>query len=980
MSRSHPRSNARPAIPQGNLRDRIAALQQRNVSSSHTHDQHSPPSLIPTSRIGAGAATQSLREKIASFEKKGAVPAPRGSFGIGAPPVDDGSSRRKGELYGNRVPGLSKPIAVPVDFPGTPNSRRRTVSSSVLLNSAPRLSRPTSPTFTDSRSDSLSDVEDSPLSSRSQKRFSMLGDLSPSLPTSVSHSERRTVSDIPPFRPLSYGVSLDPPLLEAEEEGPRQVLPELVPEKPDEEAIPTQDRVNSSLEDAQLLKPPETPTIVVSPDPSPIEDASPPHLPTPPVDVVEVISPPSQDPTQIPEVDMHSESPAPLSTFSSPQPDPEPAVVDSEVSSSDLPYLRSHLEVGVIDTPLEEPQQIPTSPEVGVQGVSISSPIPSEEPAAIDASTSTEVAVETPQLPPTSPPKSLPQTPQLDSPVAPIQVDKGDPLAVDETPAEHPSPSPVDSPSTRNSSPVAVTPPSEYHSPLEEIPQATLSPLSQPTSPSPPDDGSVSSEAVLTPQDASFTSAEVSPSPKPTVDKANTPNEAEYSVILDESFVALAAPFLAFDAEHSIIINEPPAIITPPPASPEAPTQAVQPHETPVSLRPLSLVSDRSDETSNADGERSLALDTSEAIIVSEPPQVVSPTISRGVLVPAPTPKSLVPPPIPEPLPSPAPIPPEVSPSATAMVRSKSSRRTFHAVVHDRVREAGGEPMPALLSAQPVTPSTAKAPRAPRVIHSEPLPDTISPGLGDLAALMADAALLEEQLSGVGSPIARSIPAPAMIQVKEPITPITPVTPTPTLSDRERRPPQDVPDTVGEGEHDQAIEDEDQLTFREPEVLHLALPPKRSASLSAKSIPTPTRTTHPPLPIPPTPTTPHRHEHHFPTTPYRLDHPLPPTINEDGPPPPPPKSPPSAKRPTNQKLSMPGAYPRGSYSSEDSSVMVSTPPSPGTTHDHESLRSDTSSVKSSNKSLKSPKGLSRAGSFAERFWNRAKKKKSVNGG
>ena len=86
------------------------------------------------------------------------------------------------------------------------------------------------------------------------------------------------------------------------------------------------------------------------------------------------------------------------------------------------------------------------------------------------------------------------------------------------------------------------------------------------------------------------------------------------------------------------------------------------------------------------------------------------------------------------------------------------------------------------------------------------------------------------------------------------------------------------------------------------------------------------------------------------------------------------------RSPSGRKPSMPGAYPRGSYSSEDSSLVTSNPSSPGS-HDHESLRSDSSSVKSSSKSLKGPmKGLSRAGSFAERFWNRGKKKKSVNGG
>ena len=87
-----------------NLKDRIAALQQRNAGSSQEQKQGS-------ALVNGARTTGSLRDKIASFEKQGAVPVPRGSFGLGAPPVDDGSSRRRGELIGNRVPGLSRPVA-----------------------------------------------------------------------------------------------------------------------------------------------------------------------------------------------------------------------------------------------------------------------------------------------------------------------------------------------------------------------------------------------------------------------------------------------------------------------------------------------------------------------------------------------------------------------------------------------------------------------------------------------------------------------------------------------------------------------------------------------------------------------------------------------------------------------------------------------------------------------------------------------------
>ncbi|KAI0080502.1 hypothetical protein K474DRAFT_1566717, partial [Panus rudis PR-1116 ss-1] len=99
-------ASTRPSIPPVNLKDRIAALQQRSTSPE-AHNHHTNTSAVPTA--GRTANAGSLREKIATFEKQGAVPVPRGSFAFGAPPVDDGSSKRKGELYGNRVPGLSKP-------------------------------------------------------------------------------------------------------------------------------------------------------------------------------------------------------------------------------------------------------------------------------------------------------------------------------------------------------------------------------------------------------------------------------------------------------------------------------------------------------------------------------------------------------------------------------------------------------------------------------------------------------------------------------------------------------------------------------------------------------------------------------------------------------------------------------------------------------------------------------------------------------
>ncbi|TFY59948.1 hypothetical protein EVG20_g7605 [Dentipellis fragilis] len=84
-----------------NLKERIAALQQQRSNglpsnpSSHRGGATSPP-------------TGTLRDKIAKFEEKGGTPVPRGSFGIGVPPQDDGPNSKSRELYGNRVAALGK--------------------------------------------------------------------------------------------------------------------------------------------------------------------------------------------------------------------------------------------------------------------------------------------------------------------------------------------------------------------------------------------------------------------------------------------------------------------------------------------------------------------------------------------------------------------------------------------------------------------------------------------------------------------------------------------------------------------------------------------------------------------------------------------------------------------------------------------------------------------------------------------------------
>ena len=102
------RATTKPPVPPVNLKDRIAALQQRSVSPGTSLD--SAPLASASGRAPGGGVT-SLKDKIANFERKGAVPVPKGRFGSGAPPATDGTTKKRGELYGNRVPELQKPTA-----------------------------------------------------------------------------------------------------------------------------------------------------------------------------------------------------------------------------------------------------------------------------------------------------------------------------------------------------------------------------------------------------------------------------------------------------------------------------------------------------------------------------------------------------------------------------------------------------------------------------------------------------------------------------------------------------------------------------------------------------------------------------------------------------------------------------------------------------------------------------------------------------
>lgn len=102
-----------------NLKERIAALQQRSTSPQPLSVRPEPTS----------SPKGSLRDKIAKFERKGGVPVPRGSFGLGTPPVEDRPAL-KAQFYGNRMPSLG------VKPPGRQPSPMQSRSNSLSLLSS----------------------------------------------------------------------------------------------------------------------------------------------------------------------------------------------------------------------------------------------------------------------------------------------------------------------------------------------------------------------------------------------------------------------------------------------------------------------------------------------------------------------------------------------------------------------------------------------------------------------------------------------------------------------------------------------------------------------------------------------------------------------------------------------------------------------------------------------------------------------------
>ena len=162
----HRTSSRSSQFPATNLKERIAALEQKNAESTASIQRATSPTPSVTSNSShSGPSNGALRDKIARFEKKGGVPVPRGRFGLGAPPLVEGP-RKRGELYGNRIPVPTRILSggnFPLSRPGsTSYDQRRSFSTSSVISNFDDNHLDLSPMSSPTLSPTLSLLPDSP--------------------------------------------------------------------------------------------------------------------------------------------------------------------------------------------------------------------------------------------------------------------------------------------------------------------------------------------------------------------------------------------------------------------------------------------------------------------------------------------------------------------------------------------------------------------------------------------------------------------------------------------------------------------------------------------------------------------------------------------------------------------------------------------------------------------------------------------------
>ncbi|PFH45995.1 hypothetical protein AMATHDRAFT_70764 [Amanita thiersii Skay4041] len=680
-------ATSRIKAPPLNLKERIAALEQRNAapsnsgssgsgspSSSRLQAVASQPSGIPqlskTGGSGSGGSGGGLRDKIAKFEKKGGVPVPRGRFGMGAPPVDSGRARKQGELYGNRIPRAVSgggPFP-PISRSGSPlppgsldgdGDRRRTLSMSsdsaaLHLDDLSRAgSRPTTPSDFDASSEGFQ----SPSST---------GDTSLQIPDT-------------PMSPLV---------------GPE---PEPVPERVEpEEDVRVTETITSDLAVDVEPTAESVPTVIVTPDSVPLPDS-------PDTSDAHIVTEDTQIPSTVTVETVVEETvveePSPPDTNEDTEYTP-PSPSRSSISTL-VPTISA---VPVISIPDEE--TLTPQPELPI--ISLSPPPSSEDitfsgsssvPEEVVSSQQDEQIVPTEEPSPTTTvhPSSLGHSTPLESPpvvASPVESTDNDSL-IETT-------SPIASPDLEPLHEVDVS--------VDVEDSFTDGTNSGNTSITETEQGDLSVTDVLNDYTAS--------------------PEKNKSVDMSPASPSSAAITRSGSPPPPLMIDKPSEIprptSLPPPKSPSMQTQISSDMFSPLGSfgSPGEIIT-----------AQRIATVTSRGISMVVPASQRQPDYSHF----PPTPEAIKTQFEPEELPKDHPLSPSSrfrDPPSTAPIQRPS---TFHAVVHGRVRQP--VPPSAMPSAHFLFPP--ETPRSKKHFSDPP----VSPGVGELTQLLEEAALLERALT-----------------------------------------------------------------------------------------------------------------------------------------------------------------------------------------------------------------------------------------
>ncbi|KAI0331062.1 hypothetical protein GY45DRAFT_659773 [Cubamyces sp. BRFM 1775] len=983
-------TSTRAPVPPVDLKARIAAFQEQQKAANAKQNASSSSAVLP--KPSATAGNTNLRDRIASFEKQGAVPAPKSRFGFAPIPQQDEPTplKRHGELYGNRIPGLSRPhIPVPPSSKGDKRSSSRPRESTrlELERYVTSPSPPHSPFLTSDNGDSIGEVlSDGELTS-------------PGDPSGASQEEAQ----------LSLSALVSPPISEGEHSL----------QSPPADGDSSQEPV-ASIEDASASQTAEQADTEADPAD---EEVQPPSVIVSPSEPVEVPSstivenndepegetlPASEEVTATEQTDVPSEPHA--ATQREPIDPAVQAVIDQ------LDKATQSGDAGAVIVPAEALQtlaQLGTEQQKSVQdmldqlllqqdAIDIATPV--KQRFSLNGQLSSQAVLDyisqqsilSKDANPSTPPRKVhkdtqdeapqPQSNQFLSPTTPSTYSADSPVGEE----------PLSPASDIYSAYYAATPAVSERPPraLPAIPEAPDSPAlftvaRRGTFGAEGDVLSAGSSAptsapVRTPSDDGLFSEQQS--------SLGEKRDAQQSVTPGDGLVRIAGtPPRVTSPPLSVVIPQPVA---------SKPTQAPPKIKEPPASEAI------------------------DAVIVQEPRNVVSSVVARGVVVPAPksasgssssSPASTY-------SPNSAYSGDGTSPSSTAPVSRKASsasrgRRShavspaphsapfeepeltpiegpkgFRAVVHGKVVE--GKSRPVSVNVQ-----------YPDLPSPSPMVGT---GMSDLAALLADAVVFEKQLADVRTPSKKPRAAPAPAPAPPPVT-STPTPPPGTgrgASDRPR-PSQDLPESPEDHDQFARLSHSQDRNASAPRTSHTSgrplpehprlsrpsvdrtidrkpsrpslerMPSRPSLDQAASARPStdsassriqlqPMFLTADPnavrIPLPPRPKSAMAHS----SSASRSQSSTPP-------PPPPPKSPPRTGYLTNllsraksSSSLRPSPDPRDSLgSSSEDSVMVATPPTPP--YDTGSINESTGSIRSS-RMFKN--GLSRVSTLADRMLHR----------